>query len=104
MKGIVLAVGVGLASLALTESAFAQEPCATAPVVCQPTCTTTTYWHGCWPQSVIPCYQPIQVYYPAYTPTYRAPTYRYVSCRPCSYWTPSYSCRHRVIHWSRGCR
>src|SRR5262245_29699968 len=102
MKGIVLAVGVGLASLALTDSAFAQEPCATAQVVCQPTCTT--YWHSSWPQSVTNCSPLVRVAYPAYTPTFWAPTNRYVSYRPHSCWTPSYSCHHRVIHWSRRCR
>lgn len=102
MKGIVLAVGVGLASLALSDSASAQEPSATAPVVCQPTCTT--YWHGCWPLPVTRCSPPVQVYYPACTPACWAPTYRYVSCRPDSCWTPSYSCHTRVIHRSRWCR
>ena len=102
MKGIVLAVGVGLASLALSDSASAQAHCATAPVAGQPTCTT--YWHSSWPQPVTPCYQPIPVSYPTYTPACWAPTYRYVSCRPYSCWTPSYPCHHRVIHWSRWCR
>ena len=102
MKGIVLAVGVGLASLALTDSASAQEPCAPTPVVCQPTCTT--YWHSSWPQPITQCNQPIQVSYPTYTPACWAPTYRYVSCRPYSCRTPNCSCHHRVIHSSRWCR
>jgi hypothetical protein len=101
MKGIVLAVGVGLTTLGLTEAASAQQPCS-APVVCQPTCTT--YWGGCCSQPVIRYYPAARVCTPTCEPNCWTQTYRYVTYRPYPCWTPAYSCHARVIHRCGWCR
>jgi hypothetical protein len=102
MKGIVLAVGLGLASLAFANSASAQDPGTPVPVVVQP--TTAVYLQSSVPIPTTCCNPPIRVYYPACTPTVCAPTVRYVSYRPHSCWIPSCSFHTRVIHRSHWCR
>jgi hypothetical protein len=103
MKGFVLAVGVGLAALGLTNAASAQELGAPTPVVYQS--AVTVYSPGCCPQPVTTCCTPVRVYYaPTCTPTCWSPTVRYVSYRPHSCCFTGWTCHPRVIHHSGWCR